>query len=110
MTLKRMDNVLIVVEDLEAVKAFFIELDLKLDNFDSMKESGPPGMMAVYGVSLVRIAKVRPFMEPGGPRYVVRRHRPASQAIDRERSRRVGKRADSQTSQHRVAEGAGVLQ
>lgn len=31
MTLKRMDNVLIVVEDLEAVKAFFIELGLKLE-------------------------------------------------------------------------------
>jgi hypothetical protein len=31
MTLKRMDNVLIVVDDLEAVKAFFIELGLKLD-------------------------------------------------------------------------------
>jgi hypothetical protein len=30
MTLKRMDNVLIVVDDLEAVKAFFIELGLKL--------------------------------------------------------------------------------
>ena len=28
MTLKRMDNVLIVVDDLEAVKAFFIELGL----------------------------------------------------------------------------------
>ncbi len=26
MTLKRMDNVLIVVDDLEAVKAFFLEL------------------------------------------------------------------------------------
>lgn len=31
MTLKRMDNVLIVVEDLEAVKAFFIELGLRLE-------------------------------------------------------------------------------
>ena len=31
MTLKRMDNVLIVVEDLETVKAFFIELGLKLE-------------------------------------------------------------------------------
>src|SRR6478735_6998424 len=30
-TLKRMDNVLIVVEDLEAVKAFFIELGLTLE-------------------------------------------------------------------------------
>jgi len=30
MAAKRMDNVLIVVEDLEAVKAFFIELGLTL--------------------------------------------------------------------------------
>jgi catechol 2,3-dioxygenase-like lactoylglutathione lyase family enzyme len=31
MTLKRMDNVLVVVDDLEAVKAFFIALGLKLE-------------------------------------------------------------------------------
>ena len=31
MPLKRMDNVLIVVDDLEAVKAFFLELGLKLE-------------------------------------------------------------------------------
>lgn len=31
MTVKRMDNVLIVVDDLEAVKAFFLELGLKLE-------------------------------------------------------------------------------
>ena len=31
MTIQRMDNVLIVVDDLEAVKAFFIELGLKLE-------------------------------------------------------------------------------
>ena len=31
MTLKRMDNVLIVVEDLEAVQAFFIELGMELE-------------------------------------------------------------------------------
>ena len=31
MTVQRMDNVLIVVDDLEAVKAFFIELGLKLE-------------------------------------------------------------------------------
>jgi len=30
-TLKRMDNVLIVVEDLEAVKSFFLELGLELE-------------------------------------------------------------------------------
>src|ERR1700682_1140860 len=31
MTIKRMDNVLIVVDDLEATKAFFLELGLKLE-------------------------------------------------------------------------------
>ena len=31
MALKRMDNVLIVVDDLEAAKAFFLELGLKLE-------------------------------------------------------------------------------
>ena len=31
MTVKRMDNVLIVVDDLEAVKAFFVELGLELE-------------------------------------------------------------------------------
>lgn len=31
MTIKRMDNVLIVVDDLDAVKAFFIELGLELE-------------------------------------------------------------------------------
>ena len=31
MTLQRMDNVLIVVDDLEAAKAFFIELGMKLE-------------------------------------------------------------------------------
>jgi catechol 2,3-dioxygenase-like lactoylglutathione lyase family enzyme len=31
MTIKRMDNVLIVVDDLESIKLFFIELGLKLE-------------------------------------------------------------------------------
>ena len=31
MTIQRMDNVLIVVDDLEAAKSFFIELGLKLE-------------------------------------------------------------------------------
>jgi catechol 2,3-dioxygenase-like lactoylglutathione lyase family enzyme len=31
MTLQRMDNILIVVDDLEAVKAFFIELGMELE-------------------------------------------------------------------------------
>ena len=39
MALKRMDNVLIVVDDLEAVKAFFIELGLRLEG--EMTVEGP---------------------------------------------------------------------
>ncbi len=31
MTLQRMDNVLIVVDDLEAAKAFFLELGMELE-------------------------------------------------------------------------------
>ena len=31
MALRRMDNVLLVVDDLEAVKAFFVELGLELE-------------------------------------------------------------------------------
>ena len=31
MTIKRLDNVLIVVNDLEAAKAFFLELGLELE-------------------------------------------------------------------------------
>ena len=31
MTLQRMDNVLIVVDDLEAAKAFFVELGMELE-------------------------------------------------------------------------------
>src|SRR5688500_2809956 len=39
MTIKRMDNVLIVVDDLEAVKAFFFELGLELEG--EMTVEGP---------------------------------------------------------------------
>ena len=39
MTLKRMDNVLIVVDDLEVTKAFFIELSLRLEG--ETKVEGP---------------------------------------------------------------------
>jgi catechol 2,3-dioxygenase-like lactoylglutathione lyase family enzyme len=37
MTLKRMDNVLIVVDDLEAAKAFFIELGMELEGETSVE-------------------------------------------------------------------------
>ncbi|MBV9787907.1 MAG: VOC family protein [Chloroflexi bacterium] len=39
MTLQRMDNVLIVVEDLEAAKAFFIELGMELEGQTTVEGS-----------------------------------------------------------------------
>src|SRR5262249_17508522 len=51
MTLKRMDNVLIVVDDLEAVKAFFIELGLKLDGETTVEG---PSVGSLIGLNDVR--------------------------------------------------------
>jgi catechol 2,3-dioxygenase-like lactoylglutathione lyase family enzyme len=51
MTLKRMDNVLIVVDDLEAVKAFFIELGLKLEGEQTVEG---PAVGSLIGLKDVR--------------------------------------------------------
>ena len=51
MTVKRMDNVLIVVDDLEAVKAFFIELGLKLEGETTVEG---PEVGALIGLEDVR--------------------------------------------------------
>src|SRR3954462_11340229 len=51
MTLKRMDNVLIVVDDLEAVKAFFIELGLKLEGETTVEG---PAVGSLIGLKDVR--------------------------------------------------------
>jgi catechol 2,3-dioxygenase-like lactoylglutathione lyase family enzyme len=51
MTLKRMDNVLIVVDDLEAVKSFFLELGLVLEG-ESVVEG--PAVGALIGLTNVR--------------------------------------------------------
>ncbi len=51
MTIKRMDNVLIVVDDLEAVKAFFIELGLRLEG-ETMVEG--PEVGSLIGLKNVR--------------------------------------------------------
>ena len=50
MTLRRMDNVLIVVDDLEAVKAFFLELGLELE-----------GETTVEGPSVGRLVGLQDF-------------------------------------------------
>ena len=51
MTVRRMDNVLIVVEDLEAVKAFFIELGLRLEGQTTVEG---PMVGALIGLGDVR--------------------------------------------------------
>ena len=51
MALKRMDNVLIVVDDLEAAKAFFIELGLELEGETSVEG---PSVGRLIGLKDVR--------------------------------------------------------
>ena len=51
MTLKRMDNVLIVVDDLEAVKAFFLKLGLKLEGESTVEG---PSVGSLIGLKDVR--------------------------------------------------------
>lgn len=51
MALKRMDNVLIVVDDLEAVKAFFIELGLTLEGEQTVEG---PSVGKLIGLADVR--------------------------------------------------------
>jgi catechol 2,3-dioxygenase-like lactoylglutathione lyase family enzyme len=65
MALKGMDNVLIVVDDLEAVKAFFIELGLKLEG-ETIVEG--PLVGSLIGLEDVRatLAMLRPPDGHGG--------------------------------------------
>jgi catechol 2,3-dioxygenase-like lactoylglutathione lyase family enzyme len=51
MAVKRMDNVLIVVDDLEAVKAFFIELGLKLEGETTVEG---PSVGSLIGLKDIR--------------------------------------------------------
>ena len=50
MTLKRLDNVLIVVDDLEAVKAFFLELGLELEGETTVEGSSVDRLVGLQGV------------------------------------------------------------
>ena len=50
MALKRMDNVLIVVDDLEAVKSFFIELGLKLEGETTVEGSAVGALIGLENV------------------------------------------------------------
>lgn len=55
MTLKRMDNVLIVVDDLEAVKVFFLELGLELEGETTVEG---PSVDRLVGLQNVRATLV----------------------------------------------------
>jgi catechol 2,3-dioxygenase-like lactoylglutathione lyase family enzyme len=50
MGLQRMDNVLIVVEDLEAVKAFFAELGMELDSETTVEGDWVGAVIGLEGV------------------------------------------------------------
>ena len=65
MTIKRMDNVLIVVEDLEAAKAFFAELGMELEG-EATNEG--PWVDSIIGLEDVRadLAMMRPPDGHGG--------------------------------------------
>ena len=65
MTIKRMDNVLIVVDDLEAVKAFFIHLGLELEGETTVEG---PLVGSLIGLKDVRatLAMLRPPDGHGG--------------------------------------------
>jgi len=62
MTLQRMDNVLIVVEDLEAAKAFFAELGMELDGETTVEG---PWVGRVVGLEDVR-ADIAMMRTPDG--------------------------------------------
>ena len=62
MTLQRMDNVLIVVEDLEAAKAFFAELGMELDGETTVEG---PWAGSVVGLEDVR-ADIAMMRTPDG--------------------------------------------
>src|SRR3954464_12911195 len=50
MSVRRMDNVLVVVDDLEAVKAFFLELGLKLEGETTVEGPAVGGLIGLGDV------------------------------------------------------------
>jgi catechol 2,3-dioxygenase-like lactoylglutathione lyase family enzyme len=74
MTLQRMDNVLIVVEDIEAVKAFFAELGMELEGETTVEG---PWVDSTVGLDDVR-ADIAMMRTPDGHGRVelTRFHRP----------------------------------
>ena len=50
MTLQRMDNILIVVDDLEAVKAFFVELGMELEGETTVEGLAVDRLIGLHNV------------------------------------------------------------
>jgi catechol 2,3-dioxygenase-like lactoylglutathione lyase family enzyme len=50
MTIQRMDNVLIVVDDLEAVRSFFVELGLELEGETQVEGASVDSLIGLKGV------------------------------------------------------------
>jgi catechol 2,3-dioxygenase-like lactoylglutathione lyase family enzyme len=80
MTIRRMDNVLIVVEDLEAAKAFFTELGMELEGETQVEG---PWVDTVIGLEGVR-ADIAMLRTPDGHGRVelTRFHTPAAVKVE----------------------------
>jgi catechol 2,3-dioxygenase-like lactoylglutathione lyase family enzyme len=82
MTVKRMDNVLIVVEDIEAAKAFFVELGLELEAETQVEG---PWVDKTVGLSGVRADIVMLRAPDGGTRVELSRfHTPPAVKVEPE--------------------------
>ncbi len=73
MTLHRMDNILIVVEDLEAAKAFFVELGMELEGETQVEG---PFVDSTVGLSGVRADITMMRAPDGGGVELTRFHTP----------------------------------
>jgi catechol 2,3-dioxygenase-like lactoylglutathione lyase family enzyme len=82
MTVQRMDNVLIVVEDLDAVKAFFAELGMELEGETTLEG---PWVDSTVGLDGVRAAIAMMRTPDGHGRVELTRfHRPPAVRVEPE--------------------------
>ena len=89
MTLKRMDNVTIVVEDLEAAIAFFLELGMELEGPTTVEGPSVDRVVALDGVRC-DIAMLRPPDGHGGVELSRFHTPPATAAEPNARVNRLG--------------------
>src|SRR3712207_9219275 len=94
MTLKRMDNVLIVVEDMEAAKAFFVELGMELEGETQVEGPWVDSTVGLNDVS----AEIAMMRTPDGHGRVELTKFRTPPAVRRSEERRVGKECRSRWS------------